>query len=197
MFVLKLEQNLFDECAPEKRKRVEEQREGDCIFRRLEVDFFEEVEVMTVERRKYPYFYKYYLYWNQNYDSPIDLRTEKGIRFLLAFYGKYCPDYVKDSCYCPQKSTKLEDYFDTEKIPGEAMQHFVPGKGAENEEACADSSRKDAPAISVLEGYHAFDETEKQNIGNQLDALKDQFADQIKELSKLMEQQKKEKRVEE
>ena len=39
---------------------------------------------------------------------------------------------------------------------------------------------------TVLEGYHTFTTGEKNDIGGQLDALKSQFADQLKDLEALM-----------
>ena len=85
---------------------------------------------------------------------------------------------MKSAVY--EEGKALADYFYTEKVPGEAMQHFVPGKGAVKEE------EPGKPAMSHLEGYHEFTEEEKQDIGGQLDALKSQFADQLKELEGLL-----------
>lgn len=193
MFILKLEQNLFEECNPDKIAQVEERREGDSIYRSLAVDFFDSVEEMTVEKRKYPYFFKYYLYLGTDFSSPADFKNKETERFLLAFYSKYCPEYVKASVYDAESGRVLEDYFEKEKIPGEAMQHFIPGKGPEDrEEKKADGlelgeGQEEKPAISVLEGYHVFSQEEKQDIGSQLDALKNQFADQLKELNALIQ----------
>lgn len=183
MFVLKLEQNLFAELAPDKINSVEEKKEGDSLFRTLAVNFWDGAKKITVEKRKYPYFYKYYLYLDEG-TEPVDLKSEQGIRLLLAFYQTYCPEYVKDSVYDETGEKGLEDYFDREKIPGESMQHYVPGQGAVEEEE--NQPEEDQPAVSTLEGYHAFTEEEKGDIGGQLNALKDQFADQLKELEALM-----------
>ena len=57
MQVLKLEQNIFDEIG--KLSFVTEEMKGDSVFRSIPVDFYETVKKITVEKRKYPYFYKY------------------------------------------------------------------------------------------------------------------------------------------
>lgn len=189
MLILKLEQNLFQELDPGKMsltgiKKVTTWLEGDSVFRSTPVDFFEGVSSMTMEKRKYPYFYKYYLYFNEEMEQAIELKSEEGARFLLAFYQKYHPEYVKDPVYKEEMGMKPEVYFYMEKIPGASMQRFVPGKGLEEE---ISEEKKNVPAMSGnLEGYHEFSQEEKQDIGGQLDALKDQFADQLKELEALM-----------
>ena len=57
MQVLKLEQNIFEEIG--KLSFVTEEMKGDSVFRSISVDFYETVKKKTVEKRKYPYFYKY------------------------------------------------------------------------------------------------------------------------------------------
>lgn len=188
MFILKLEQNLFAECNPKKIASAKEDRQGDSIFRSLEVDFCENIKTMIVEKRKYSYFFKHYLYWDENLTEPVDFKEEKAKKFLLAFYKKYCPDYLKDSAVEYEEGKELADYFQTAKIPGDSMQHFVPGEGAVADEEL--ERKKNQPAYVALDGYHIFDKEEKQHIDSQLDALKDQFADQLKELEGLMNLQK-------
>lgn len=184
MLVLKLEQNLFQELNKEKIESVREWAEGDSVFRQIDVDFYEGVLTMTVEKRKYPYFYKYYLYLGENLEKNVELRSEAGAKFILAFYKKYCPDYLKNPIYNEEIGMKPEEYFYMEKVPGESMQHFIPGKGLEEE---VNGQQEDVPAYSgSMEGYHEFTEEEKSDISGQLDALKDQFADQLKELEALM-----------
>lgn len=189
MLILKLEQNLFQELDPAKMcpegiKKVTTWLEEEGLFRSIPVDFFEGVETMTMEKRKYPYFYKYYLYFNGELDTPVALKSELGAKFILAFYQKYHPDYVKDPVYKKELGMKPEEYFYMEKIPGASMQHFVPGKGLEEEVL---KEKETTPAMSGnLEGYHEFSQEEKQDIGGALDALKGQFADQLKELEALM-----------
>ena len=191
MFILKLEQNLFHECSPDKIFDVKEEHRGESVFRTLSVDFYPSVDTMTVERRKYPYFFKYYLYWDGDLWNPIDFKTEEAAVFLLAFYKKYCPHYVKNPLYKAEDKKELADYFYTERIPGESMQHYGAG-GKTFGETCPKASEKqeEKPAVSTLEGYHEFNEEEKKDIGGQLDALKAQFADQLAELSGLLKEQK-------
>lgn len=208
MFVLKLEKNVFEELNQDKIPEAVERQEGDSVYRSLSVDFSDLAEIMTVEKRKYPYFYKYYLYLDKELSNPVDFKSEKAVRFLLAFYGKYCPDYVKISVYEPESEKGLEDYFYRERIPGDYMQHFTAAgseqDGNKQEKQVSDSGdyeesgvlrkkkgESDEPAVSVLEGYHAFTEDEKEDIGSQLDALKNQFADQLKDLEALMKQSKR------
>lgn len=188
MFILKLEQNLFAECSTKKIASAKEYEKGDSVYRSLEVDFYENVKTMTVEKRKYPYFFKHYLYFDENLTEAIEFKAEETKKFLLAFYEKYCPEYLKENPVQYEEGKELADYFQTEKVPGESMQHFVVGEGAISEEEL--EAKKEEPAVSVLEGYHKFDEEEKQDISSQLDALKDQFADQLKELENLMNLQK-------
>lgn len=191
MLILKLEQNLFQELDPAKMslagiKKVTTWLEGDSVFRSSPVDFFEGVSSMTMEQRKYPYFYKYYLYFNEEMEEAVSLKSEEGARFLLAFYEKYHPEYVKSPVYKEEIGMKPEEYFYMEKIPGASMQRFIPGKGLEDE-ICSEQNQEAAPAMSGnLEGYHEFSQEEKQDIGGQLDALKGQFADQLKDLEALM-----------
>lgn len=208
MFVLKLEKNIFEELSQDRITEAVERREGDSVYRSLSVDFSDLAEVMIVEKRKYPYFYKYYLYLDKELSNPVDFKSEKGVRFLLAFYGKYCPDYVKTSAYEPESGKGLEDYFYRERIPGDYMQHFTAAEsetdGIQQEKQESDSGdyeksaafekkkgEADEPAVSVLEGYHAFTEDEKEDIGSQLDALKNQFAEQLKDLEGLLKQSPK------
>lgn len=188
MFILKLEQNLFAECSPEKIASAKEYKKGDSIFRTLEVDFAQNIKTMTVEKRKYPYFFKHYLYWNENLEKEVDLKEEEAKKFLLAFYRRYRPEYLKEMSVEYEEGKNLADYFQTDKIPGESMQHFTAGEGAVSEETL--EKKKEEPAYAALEGYHEFNEEEKQDISGQLDALKNQFADQLKELEELMNLQK-------
>ena len=178
MFALKIAQNLFEECSPDKISDVTETRKEDSVFRTLSIDISGVKKVITVEQRQYPFFYKYELYLDKKWDQPIDFKSKEGILVLLGFYNTYHPEYLKSAVY--EEGKALADYFYTEKVPGEAMQHFVPGKGAVKEE------EPGKPAMSYLEGYHEFTEEEKQDIGGQLDALKSQFADQLKELEGLL-----------
>ncbi|MDO4554304.1 MAG: hypothetical protein Q4B70_04060 [Lachnospiraceae bacterium] len=207
MFILKLEQNLFNECSPKKIKEAEEYQEGESIFRTLFVDFYDSVKKMTVEKRKYPYFFKYYLYWDENLSEPVDFKSEEGTDFLLGFYKKYCPSYLKKEVFIGKENTngnpdaskkkkRLEDYFETNQIPEEAMQRFVAGGALDfeddketsdnQEESAGQKKAEPAPAVSVFSGYHEFNEEEKQDIGSQLASLKAQFADQLLELDQLM-----------
>ena len=48
------------------------------------------------------------------------------------------------------------------------------------------SEKKGAHGYRALDGYHEFSADEKKDVGGQLDALKSQFADQLKELEALM-----------
>lgn len=189
MLILKLEQNLFIELDPgkirmDKIRKVTTWVEGESVFRCTPVDFFDGVTSMTIEKRKFPYFYKYYLYFNDDFTRNVELRTDVGARFILAFYNKYCPDYVKNPVYDETIGMKPEEYFYMEKVPGAAMQHYVPGKGLEEE------LEKEKPKVPVysgqLEGYHEFSKEEQGDISSQLDVLKNQFADQLKELEALM-----------
>lgn len=192
MLILKLEQNLFQELDPNQLslkgiKKVTTWLEEDSVFRSTPVDFFDGVREMTVERRKYPFFYKYYLYLGEDLTKNVELRSETGARFLLAFYQKYHPDYVKDPIYKEEIGMDPEVYFYMEKIPGASMQRFIPGKGLEDEVEPAPKKEEEGPVMStVLEGYHEFTKEEKTDIGSQLDALKSQFADQLKDLEALM-----------
>ena len=64
------------------------------------------------------------------------------------------------------------------------MQHFVPGKGLEEE---LEEEKPEVPVHSgQLEGYHAFSGDVQDDFSNQLDELKSRFADQLKELEALM-----------
>lgn len=189
MLILKLEQNLFleldpDKISKDKIKKVTTWVDGDSVFRSTPVDFYEGVASMTVEKRKFPYFYKYYLYFNDNFKKNVELRSEEGAKFILAFYGRYSPEYVKNPVYDEAVGMKPEEYFYMEKIPGAAMQHYVPGKGLEEE---LEGEKPQVPVYSgQLEGYHAFSKEEQGDISSQLDALKSQFADQLKDLEALM-----------
>ena len=191
MFILKLEQNLFYECRPEKMEGVQEEKQGDSVFRTLKVDFDTEVETMTVEKRKYPYFFKYYLYWNGDRETVLDFKEEKTIRFILGFYKRYCPEYLKNSEYSGDPEQRLADYFYTEKVPGEAMQHFkAAGEEMDDMESMENSSEIEEPAVSTMEGYHEFNKEEKDDLAGQLDALKSKFADELAQLQELMDKQK-------
>lgn len=192
MLILKLEQNLFLELDPANIKEqginhVTTWVKEDSIFRSMPVDFFEGVEAMTVERRKYPFFYKYYLYLGNDLSNNVELRSEKGAKFILAFHQKFHPEFIKNPIYKEDIGMKPEEYFYMEKIPGGSMQHFVPGKGLVEELEPSKGEKEETPVMStVLEGYHTFTAEEKNDIGGQLDALKSQFADQLKDLEALM-----------
>jgi len=182
MQVLKLEQNIFEEFG--KVAFVGEWTKGDSVFRSLDVDFFNQITKATVEKRKYPYFYKYYLYFEDDFENIISLRDKDGVEFLIAFYQRFCPDYVKNPVFDEDIGMNPADYFYMEMIPGESMQHFVPGKGLVDE--VLPPEKKGAQGYRVLDGFHEFSEEEKKDVGGQLDALKNQFADQLKELEALM-----------
>lgn len=182
MQVLKLEQNLFEEFG--KLDFVWEEKKEDSLFRTIDVDFYEGVQKATIEKRKYPYFYKYYLYLNGDFENSVSLREDRGAKFLISFYKKFCPDYVKNSDYNKETGMKPDVYFHMEVIPGESMQHFVPGKGSVEE--VIPPEKKDAQGYRALDGFHEFSAEEKKDVGGQLDALKNQFADQLKELEALM-----------
>lgn len=181
MQVLKLEQNLFLELG--KLNHVKETTKGDSVFRTIPVDFLEDVEQVTVEKKKYPFFYKYYLYFGEDFANPESLREERGAQFLISFYQKFCPNYVKNPIYDKNIGMKPDMYFHMEIIPGEAMQHFVAGEGAVEE---ISEEKNDVQGYFAMEGYHMFSEEEKKDVSSQLDALKDQLADQMKELEALM-----------
>lgn len=176
MLILKLEQNLFEELG--KVPFVVERQEGDSVWRTMDVDFCEGIFKVAVERRKYPFFYKYYIYFNEELSRNAELRQEQGARFLICFYQRFCPSYVKEPIYDAECGMDPERYFHIDRIEGEAMQHFVPGKGLVKEL----EEKEQDQGYRALEGYHEFSEEEKQDVGSQLDALKDQFADQLKEL---------------
>ena len=63
------------------------------------------------------------------------------------------------------------------------MQQFSAEKGMEEGE-------EKKPAVPVfsgqMEGYHAFEEKDTEDFSSQMDALKSQFADQLKDLEGLM-----------
>lgn len=182
MQVLKLEQNLFQELG--KIDGVIEKKKGESIFRTLRTDLFSGLQTITAEKRKYPYFYKYYLYFGEDLENPVSLREEKGAEFLIRFYEHFCPAYVKNNVYNKEAGMQPDLYFHMDVIPGESMQHYVPGEGAVDEKP--EEEKKEMQGYRALEGYHEFSEEEKQDVGSQLDALKDQFADQLKELEALM-----------
>lgn len=182
MVILKIEQNLYEEIK--KIPGVKKEEKGDALFLTIDVDFFDGVQKMTVEKRKYPYFYKYYLYLDGDYSEPVSLKEEKGARFLLAFYLRFCPDYVKNPEYQPDLGMKAEEYFYMERIPGASMQHFIPGKGLVEE--VLPEEKREAQGYRALDGYHEFSKEEKADVGSQLDALKNQFADQLKDLNALL-----------
>lgn len=182
MLILKLEQNLFQELGG--ISHVEERQEGDSVWREIDVDFCEGVSKVCVERRKYPFFYKYYIYFNGDFSTNIELRQEEGAKFLIGFYERFCPSYVKQPQYDAAIGMDPEVYFYMDQIKGEAMQHFIPGKGLAEELEETEAKKEDG--YRALEGYHSFSEEEKKDVGSQLDALKEQFADQMKELEALM-----------
>lgn len=182
MQVLKLEQNLYEEFG--KLAFAKEEGKGDSVFRSINVDFLDGVEKATAEKRKYPYFYKYYLYFGDDFENNISLREKKGAEFLIAFYQRFCPDYIKNPVFDGNIGMDPAVYFHMELIPGETMQHFVPGKGSADE--LIPPEKKDAQGYRALDGYHEFSAEEKKDVGGQLDALKSQFADQLKELEALM-----------
>ncbi|MBE5956136.1 MAG: hypothetical protein E7253_06765 [Lachnospiraceae bacterium] len=182
MQVLKLEQNLFEELG--RIVSVTEEARDDSLFRSMAVDFYKKAEKITVEKRKYPYFYKYYLYFGEDLLNPVSLREREGAEFLIAFYQKFCPDYVKNPNFDEEAGMKPDLYFHMNLVPGESMQHFVPGKGSVEE--VIPKEKRDAQGFRVLDGFHEFSEEEKKDVGGQLDALKNQFADQLKELEALL-----------
>ena len=182
MQVLKLEQNIFEEFG--RLSFVTEEAKGDSIFRTIQVDFFDGVEKATVEKRKYPYFYKYYLYFGDDFENSRSFREKEGAEFLIAFYQKYCPDYVKNPVFDEETGMKPDVYFHMSVIPGESMQHFVPGKGSVEE--VIPEEKRNAQGFRALDNYHEFSQEEKTDIGGQLDALKSQFADQLKDLEALL-----------
>jgi hypothetical protein len=182
MQVLKLEQNIFEELG--KLSFVTEERKGDSVFRSIPVDFYETVKKITVEKRKYPYFYKYYLYFGDDSGQEISFREKAGVEFLIAFYQKYCPEYVKNGRYDEEAGVKPDLYFHMNLIPGESMQHFVPGKGSVEE--VIPEEKRNAQGYRALDGFREFTAEEKKDVGSQLDALKGQFADQLKDLEALL-----------
>lgn len=182
MQVLKLEQNLFEEMR--KLPSVMEEKKGDSVFLSIDVDFYEDVKKATVEKKKYPYFYKYYLYLGDDLEESVSIREKVGAEFLMAFYKTYCPDYVKNGTFEEEIGMKPDYYFHMNLIPGESMQHFVPGKGSVEE--VVSKEKRNAQGYQALDGFHKFSEEEKKNVGGQLDALKSQFADQLKDLEALL-----------
>ena len=187
MFKLKLEQNLFYECSPEYIKEAAEEQKGDSVFRTLKMDPGAGAESITIERRKYPYFFKYYLYLNEDREHPVDFKTEEGIKILHAFYKKYRPEYLKISDYEEGTEKALSDYFYTEKVPGEAMQHFqAAGEEMEETDPLKQKEKEAEPAVSTMEGYHEFNVEEKEDIAGQMDALKSQYAEELAKLQALI-----------
>jgi hypothetical protein len=186
MQVLKLEQNLFHEIG--KLPFFTEMVKGDSVFRSMDVDFYPNVKKITMEKRKYPYFYKYYLYFGDDLEQNLSFREKAGAEFLIGFYLKFCPEYVKNPVYNEEIGMKPEEYFHMQMIPGESMQHFVPGKGSVEE--VVPEEKRNAQGYQALDGFHQFSEEEKKDVGGQLDALKSQFADQLKELEALMGKKK-------
>jgi len=186
MQVLKLEQNLFEEIG--KLADSVEEREGSSVFRSMDGDFYKEMKKITVEKRKYPYFYKYYLYFGDDRKKNVSLREKEGAEFLIAFYQKFCPAYIKDPKFDEEAGMIPDRYFHMNVIPGESMQHFVPGKGSVKE--VIPEEKRNAQGYQALDGFHKFSEEEKKDVGGQLDALKSQFADQLKELEALMGKRK-------
>ena len=182
MQVLKLEQNLFEEIR--KIPSVMEEKKGDSVFLSIDVDFYGDVKKATVEKKKYPYFYKYYLYLGDDLEESVSVREKAGAEFLIAFYKKYCPDYVKNGKYEDEIGMKPDYYFHMNLVPGESMQHFVPGKGSVEE--VIPEEKRNAQGYQALDGFHKFSEEEKKDVGGQLDALKSQFADQLKDLEALL-----------
>ena len=69
MQVLKLEQNIFEELG--KLSFVTEEVKGESIFRSIDIDFYDTVKKITVEKRKYPYFYKYF--FQETINNLLDL----------------------------------------------------------------------------------------------------------------------------
>ena len=182
MQVLKLEQNIFEEFG--KTAGAVEETRGDSVFRTITVDFYGDVAKATVEKRKYPYFYKYYLYFGEDFENNKSVREKEGAEFLIAFYQKYCPDYVKNPVFDEETGMKPDVYFHINVIPGESMQHFIPGKGSVEE--VIPEEKRNAQGYQALDGFHKFSEEEKKDVGGQLDALKSQFADQLKDLEALL-----------
>ena len=69
-------------------------------------------------------------------------REKEGAEFLIAFYQKYCPSYVKNPVFDAETGMKPDEYFYMNVIPGESMQHFIPGKGSV-EEVIPEEKRND------------------------------------------------------
>lgn len=189
MLILKLENDLFLELDPDRLRtdrinRVTIEVKKDSVFRSIPVDFFEGVQVMTMERRKYSFFYKYYLYFNEDYSNNIELTTKIGAKFVLAFYNRYFPEYVKNPYYNEEIGMKPDEYFYMEKLQGASLQHYAADKETD-EKQC--DKRTEVPAYSASqEGYHAFEENDAQDFTSQMDALKSQFAEQLKDLESFM-----------
>ena len=188
MLLLKLENDLFLELDPnklstDKISKVTVEVKEDSVFRSIPVDFFYGVTVMTMEKRKFAFFYRYFLYFNEDYSKNMELRSELGARFVLAFYNRYFPEYVKNPVYDESIGMKPEEYFYMEKMQGAAMQQFSAEKGMEEGR---EEKNPDAPVYSEMEGYHAFEEKDTEDFSSQMDALKSQFADQLKDLEGLM-----------
>ena len=97
MLAFTLYKNLYYSLDPDQMEGAEEIRRGDIRFRRLVLDLPETPEFteLTAEERYVPYgtLYSFYINDDRMHADLTDLRTK---RFLLAFYRRYFPDYLKE-----------------------------------------------------------------------------------------------------
>lgn len=203
MFEFSLLKSLFFELDKYEFNGVEETKEGNSTFRRIEVRYPNAASVtsITAEERILPMVDRYYLYINDE-KSAADVKEGDAKQAVYEFYKEHFPQYLKEDLPDILGDLNILECFNVYKMPDYRPKHAFPGlillddirsgKVRPDERVATfpglDLIKKDdgKPAVAEYEGYTAFSEDKEEarkEVKDKLEMMKKQFAAELEELN--------------
>lgn len=210
MFEFSLFKSLFFEMDKFKMDGITETKEGQKTSRRLEVSYpsCPEITSITAQERILAYVDRYYFFVNDE-ALPAELDRPEVKQVIYEFYKEKFPSYLKADL--PEDMTdvnilecfevfNMPDYRPKHAFPGlvtledlrngnvhfDKPQHSFPGLELFSSKSKSILAQQGKPAAAEWKGYTEFDaeDTDKarEQVNDKLEAMKKQFANQIKDL---------------
>ncbi len=197
MFEFSLLKSLYYEMDKYEMDGVEETKEGNSTFRRIEVNYpaTPGVSSITIEERILPMVDRYYLYIN---DEKADVKEGEAKQAVYEFYKDHFPQYLKEDLPELLGDIDILECFHVYKMPDYRPKHAFPGlvllDEVRNGKVRPDERivtfpglefiKKDdgKPTVAGFEGYTAFSENgeeARKEAQDKLEMMKKQFAAEL------------------
>ncbi len=128
MFAFTLMKSLYFELDKYNIEGVDEWKEKDSTFRRLEVayDKVPEITSITMELRILPYLDRYYMYVNDG-KTEVNIREPQIKQVIYEFYKDHFPNYLKKDLPEDLSGISILDCFEVFNMPDYRPKYAYPG----------------------------------------------------------------------